>query len=225
MDRAVKTRGYRSEVRAAQADQTRRAILVASRDLFTSEGYGATVAQVAQRAGVAVDTVYASVGRKPALVLAVIDMVLGGADQPIPADERRYVQRIQSSVGAREKLTAYAEALATLLPTIAPLQEALREAGRADPDCARAWSGLVNRRADNMLKLARDLRRTGQLRADLDDQEVADIIWATNSAEYFLLLVHRGWTAEQFGTHLVDLWTRTLLDPSAALASALDPER
>jgi AcrR family transcriptional regulator len=214
MDRQVKTRGYRSEVRAAQADQTRQAILLAARDLFTSQGYGATVAQVAQRAGVAVDTVYASVGRKPALVLAVIDMVLGGVDRPIPAEERLYVQRIQSATSAPDKLTAYAEALATLLPTVAPLQEALREAGRTDPECARAWSGLVTRRADNMLLFARDLRQTGQLRGDLDDQQVADIIWATNSAEYFLLLVQRGWTPEQYSTHLIDLWTRTLLDPT-----------
>lgn len=215
MEDRVKTRGYRSEVRAGQAEQTRRAILGAARDLFTSQGYSTSVAQIAGRAGVAVDTVYASVGRKPALVLAVIDMVLAGADEPIAAEDRDYVQRIQSAVSAREKLTAYAQALVALLPDVAPLQEALREAGRADPDCARAWSGLVDRRASNMLLLAEDLRRTGQLRADLDDQQVADIIWATNSTEYFLLLAQRGWTPEQFGTHLIDLWTRTLLDPPA----------
>jgi AcrR family transcriptional regulator len=222
MDRQVKARGYRSEVRAAQAEQTRREILLAARALFTSQGYGTTVAQVAQRAGVAVDTVYASVGRKPALVLAVIDMVLGGDDGPISAEERRYVRGIQSASSAQDKLTAYAEALVALLPTVAPLQEALREAGRSDPECARAWSGLVTRRADNMLKFARDLRQTGQLRGDLDDQQVADIIWATNSAEYFLLLAQRGWTPQRFGTHLIDLWTRTLLDPT--VATACDPQ-
>ena len=216
MDTPVKARGYRSEVRAARAENTRRAILLAARDLFTSEGYGATVAQVAQRAGVAVDTVYASVGRKPALVLAVIDMVLGGTDQPIPAEERDYVQQIRSAAGAREKITAYAHALTTLLPVVAPLQDALREAGRTDPSCAQAWSGLVERRAHNMRLFAQDLRRTGQLRADLDDQQVADIIWATNSAEYFLLLAQRGWTPDQHSAHLIDLWTRTLLDPADA---------
>ena len=67
-----------------------------------------------------------------------------------------------------------------------------------------------------MLQFARDLRRTGELRGDIDDREVADIIWATNSAEYFLLLGQRGWTPEQYSTHLVDLWTRTLLDPTVA---------
>jgi AcrR family transcriptional regulator len=218
MNRHVKTRRYRSAVRAEQAEQTRRAILLAARDLFSSQGYGVTVAQVAQRAGVAVDTVYASVGRKPALVLAVIDMVLGGVDEPVPAEERDYVHQIRSATGAQDKLIAYAEALVALLPTVAPLQEALREAGRSDPECARAWSGLVTRRAHNMLLLARDLRQTGQLRGDLDDQQVADIIWATNSAEYFLLLAQRGWTPQHFGTHLIDLWTRTLL------ATACDPQ-
>jgi AcrR family transcriptional regulator len=212
----VKARGYRSEVRAAQAATTRRAILVAARDLFTTEGYGVTVAEVAQRAGVAVDTVYASVGRKPDLVLAVIDMVLGTADQPVAAEARDYVQRIRSAHTAEEKLTIYARALGGLLPSVAPLQEALRQAGRGDAACARAWSGLVSRRAGNMLLLARDLRTTGQLRADLDDQQVADVIWATNSAEYFLLLAQRGWTPEQFGDHLADLWVRVLLDPRAS---------
>jgi hypothetical protein len=44
---------------------------------------------------------------------------------------------------------------------------------------------------------------------------VADIIWPTNSAEYFELLTQRGWSPLQFGAHLIDLWTRTLLGPSS----------
>jgi AcrR family transcriptional regulator len=212
---SVNPREYRSALRTAQAAATRSAILVAARDLFTAEGYGGTtVAQVARRAGVAVDTVYASVGRKPALVLAVIDMVLGEADQPIPAAERGYVQRIQAGTSGREKIMIYAEALTLLLPVVAPLQEALREAGKSDPQCELAWSRLVERRAGNMLLFARDLRSTGHARADLDDHQIADVVWSTNSAEYFLLLQQRGWTPQQFGAHLGDLWTRTLLEPA-----------
>ncbi len=207
----VKTREYRSRVRAVRADATRAAILAAARDLFAAEGYGCTVAAIAARAGVAVDTVYASVGRKPALVLAVIDMVLGDADQPIAAVDRGYVREIREAATAAEKIAVYARALADLMPVVAPLQEALREAGRTDAECAAAWSGLVERRAANMLLFARDLRATGRLREDLDDRQVADLVWSTNSAEYFLLLAQRGWNAEQFGAHLVDLWTRLLL--------------
>ena len=122
------------------------------------------------------------------------------------------MQRIRAAGSAREKIEVYAAALTHLLPTIAPLQEALRQAGQTDPACSRAWSELVERRAANMLLFAQDLRGTGAVRADLDDRQVADVVRATNSAEYFALLAQRGWTPDRFGAHLVDLWTRTLLE-------------
>lgn len=214
MTTRVKRRSYRSEVRAAQAAATREAVLIAARELLTTEGYGCPMARIAERADVAVDTVYTSVGRKPALVLAVIDMVLGDADQPLPAEQRGYVRRIRAAAGALEKIGIYAGALSELLPVIAPLLEALRDAGRKDPDCAETWARLEERRAGNMLLFEQDLRATGELRDDLDDQQVADIVWSTSSAEYYSLVSRRGWSPQQFGTHLADLWTRTLIDPA-----------
>lgn len=219
MTRTVKRRSYRSEVRAAQAAATRQAILLAARELFTTEGYDCPIARIAERADVAVDTIYTSVGRKPALVLAVIDMVLGDADLPLPAEQRGYVQRIRAAAGAREKIAMYSGALAHLLPVVAPLQEALRDAGRKDPDCADTWARLLERRAGNMLLFAQDLRATGELRDDLDDQEVADVVWSTNSAEYYSLMSRRGWSPQQFGTHLEDMWTRMLVDPAVWVTS------
>jgi AcrR family transcriptional regulator len=50
------------------AARTRTAILDAARELFTERGYAATpMSAIAERAGVALDTVYASAGRKPEL--------------------------------------------------------------------------------------------------------------------------------------------------------------
>jgi AcrR family transcriptional regulator len=219
----VKRRAYRSEVRAAQAAATRDAVLVAARDLFTSEGYDCPITRIAERAGVAVDTVYSSVGRKSALVLAVIDMVLGDADQPLPAEQRGYVQRVRAASGAREKIAIYSGALAHLLPVVAPLQEALRDAGRKDPDCADTLQRLEERRAGNMLLFAQDLRATGELREDLDDQQVADLVWSTNSAEYYSLLARRGFSPARIGSHLADLWTRTLVDPAVWVSSSPSP--
>ncbi|HEX5331279.1 MAG TPA: TetR/AcrR family transcriptional regulator [Cellulomonas sp.] len=223
MTSTVKRRSYRSEVRAAQASATRGAVLIAARELFTSEGYDCPISRIAERAGVAVDTVYSSVGRKPALVLAVIDMVLGDADQPLPAEQRGYVQRIRAASGAREKIAIYSSALTHVLPVVAPLQEALRDAGRKDPDCADTLRRLEERRAGNMLLFAQDLRATGELRADLDDQQVADLVWSTNSAEYFSLLTRRGFSPARLGSHLADLWTRTLIDPAVWVSSCQPP--
>lgn len=50
-----------------------------------------------------------------------------------------------------------------------------------------------------------------ELRDDLEDDSVADLIWATNSREYFMLLTSRGWTTERYSNHLIDLWPRLLL--------------
>lgn len=208
----VKTRSYHSPQRRGQALATRSAVLVAARALLRDKGYAATsVADIAHLAGVSVDTVYASVGRKPELVLAVIDMVLGGADEPVPADQRDYVKAVRTEPTALGKITVYARAVATLVPQTAPLQEALRAAGESDVDCAATWRRLVSRRAANMVLFAADLRSTGELRHDLSDQQVADVVWSTNAAEYWLLLDQRGWTPARYEALLVDLWSRMLL--------------
>jgi AcrR family transcriptional regulator len=187
-------------------------VLAAARELFDTEGYaGASVGDVARRAGVSVDTVYASVGRKPQLLLAVIDMTLGGGDEPVPAEERDYVRAIRAAQTASEKIAVYATALGDLLPRTAPLLRALKEAARTDPECARVWQELNERRAANMRRFAADLRATGELRADLGDEEIADLVWSTNSVEYFDLLTSRGWEPEQVAALLQDVWCRTLL--------------
>jgi hypothetical protein len=63
-----------------------------------------------------------------------------------------------------------------------------------------------------MLLFAVDLRATGELRADLTDDEVADIVWSMNAAEYYNLLVDdRGWTPQRYGAFLADAWRRLLL--------------
>jgi hypothetical protein len=90
--------------------------------------------------------------------------------------------------------------------------EALREAARTDAGCAAVWRQVTERRAANMLLFAGDLRRTGRLRQDLTDREVADVVWSTNATEFYALLAARGWDGPRFGALLEDLWTRLLLE-------------
>ena len=71
---------------------------------------------------------------------------------------------------------------------------------------------LVDRRAANMMLLAADLRATGELRADLSDRDVADMVWSTNGPEYYLQLRSRGWSAKRYAGLLQDLWCRLLLE-------------
>ena len=205
-------RSYRSERRSEQAAATRTAVLRAARDHFTRQGYAATaVAGIAASAGVNVDTVYRAVGRKPQLMLAVIDMALAGGDEPVVAEQRDYVRAVLAAEGARAKLATYAEALGRVMPRVAPLFDSLAQAALTEPDCAAMRASVDERRAGNMLKMAADLRATGDLRDDLTDQEVADLLWTTNAPEYFALAVARGWSAATYAERLGDLWTRLLL--------------
>ena len=212
MPEPVKTRTYRSPVRAEQAAATRRAVLVAARELFTTAGYaGSTVADVAHLAGVSVDTVYTSVGRKPELLLAVHDMALGGGDEPVGADGRDYVAAVRAAPGARAKLEAYAAALAERFPSVVPLAESLRVAADRDPACRAVLEGLDERRATNMRRFAADLRATGEVRRDLTDEQVAHLLWTTNSAAFYRSATAGGRGPGDYAALVLDLWTRTIL--------------
>jgi AcrR family transcriptional regulator len=96
MRKAVKapaTRRYDATGRRAAAQATRGRILAAARDLFVARGYAATtMAAMARTAGVSVETIYLSVGPKPALVRLLVEMALSGTDHPVPPLERAGVQ-------------------------------------------------------------------------------------------------------------------------------------
>lgn len=206
------TRKYDASRRRAAAEETRARVLAAAKDLFLELGYAGTpVTAIAERAGVSVDTVYTVAGRKPRLLLTVVDMVLASSNRPEPAEERDYVRGILAAPDARAKITTYAEALGRLMPTVAPLLLALRDAGLTDPDCRATWEHVTERRATNMLGFAADLRATGELREDWTDQQVADFVWTTNGPEFFTQWRSRGRTPQEYAALLADTWQRTLL--------------
>jgi AcrR family transcriptional regulator len=212
MPEGVNKRKYDASRRRAAAELTRAAVLRAARELFTSRGYaGTSVAEIARVAGVSVDTLYETVGRKPQLLLAVHDMELAGGDAPVDAEQRDYVKQIRAAPTASAKITAYTEALARLLPRTVPLLESLRAAGKTDAACREVYAAVRERRAANMRLFAADLRATGELRDDLDDHTIADLVWSMNAPEYFLLIRSRGWTPEQYAAMVRDVWIQTLL--------------
>jgi len=207
-------RRYDSARRREQAAATRHSVIAAARGLFIENGYAATtVADIARRAGVAVDTVYSAVGRKPALLREVVETAISGTDHAIPAEERDYVQRLRQGKTAGEKITIYTHALAGIHPRLAPVYLALRDAGSTDPDCATLWAEISQRRAANMRRFIEDLAGTGELRTDQPAEELADVVWSMNGPEYWILLVaERRWTPQQFAEWLADAWSRLLLE-------------
>jgi AcrR family transcriptional regulator len=209
-------RRYDASGRRRAAAATRARILDAARGCFLRDGYAATtVATIAARAGVAPDTVYASVGPKPKLFRELIENALSGTDHPVPGPERDYVAAMRAEPDQRERLRIYADAVTAIQGRLAPLFLVLREASAADTELAALWREISARRAANMRHLVDDLATAGPLRPDLTREEAADLIWSTNSSEYYAALVHdRHWTAERFAALLHQTWCRLLLpDP------------
>jgi hypothetical protein len=62
-----------------------------------------------------------------------------------------------------------------------------------------------------MKRLAADLASTGELRSDVHPGEAADIIWATNSAEFYDQVRQRGWQPQHFKRWLASTWTKLLI--------------
>jgi AcrR family transcriptional regulator len=209
----VKKRSYDASRRREAAEQTKLRVLRAAAELFTTRGYAVTsVADIAQAAGVSVDTLYAAVGRKPQLLLAVHDMELADCDVPGAAEQRDYVKQIRAAATAADKIAIYAQALGRLLPRTVPLLVSLRVAGETEPECREVYQAVNERRAANMRRFAADLRGTGEVRQDLTDDDVADLVWAMNGPDFFTLMLSRGRTPEQYAAVLRDVWTRTLLE-------------
>jgi AcrR family transcriptional regulator len=203
-------RRYDAAGRRQGAARTRTAILDAARQLFAERGYTATpMTAVADRAGVALDTVYAAVGRKPELARLLIETAISGTDQAIPAEQRDYVQAIQAALDAKTKIAIYAAAITAIAPRMALVLGIIQQAA-AEPELAALRTEIAERRAANMRRFVADLATVAPLR--LDPGQAADIVWATNSAELYQLLVgQRGWTPQRYEQFLADTWQRLLL--------------
>lgn len=204
-------RRYDATKRREAAARTRQAILEAALQLFIARGYSATsMAAIAAQAGVALDTVYASVGRKPELARLLIETAISGSSQAVPAQERDYVQAIQAAPDAEAKIEIYAAAMRAIAGRLAPVLGIIQQAAQAEPELAGLWREIAERRAANMRRFAADLATVAALRVDLD--QAADIVWATNAPELYQLLVgQRGWTPGRYELFLADTWRRLLL--------------
>jgi hypothetical protein len=170
------------------------------------------MAAIATTAGVALDTVYAAVGRKSTLFRLLIETAISGTDEPVPAQDRDYVAAVRAEPEARRQLELYAQATRTIHGRLAPLLRVLQAAAPADPELAAVWNEIAERRARNMRILVSHLAGTDSLRQDISLEDAADVIWATNSPEFYALLVHeRGWDPDHYAHWLADAWRRLLL--------------
>src|SRR3954454_1524170 len=136
MPRNVKPRLRRAE----QARATRRRIIAAAASQFVAHGYGATLLdQVAEQAGVAVQTVYFHFGNKRTLLKEALDVAAVGDDDPVPLLERPWVREIQEETAPRRIIERWLVTSRAILDRVAPLMRVVRGATSTDAEVAAQW--------------------------------------------------------------------------------------
>ena len=204
-------RTYDATKRRARAEQerraTRRRVLAAAQRLFVANGYIATtMVDIADEAGVALQSVYKAGTSKAELLQRVIELVVAGDDDDVMITARPSFAAIAAEAAPTRQVQLMAELIATVQERSAPVQAAYREAAAVDIAVAENLDAELRRRHDTFAAVI-GMIREDHLRHSRD--ESTDIAWAIGSSEVYLLLRTRlGWDAN----HYLDWLSRTLVE-------------
>jgi len=206
MARPVKTtRRYDSSRRQEQAKQNRGAILDAARALFLERGYAAaTIGEIAVQAGVSVETVYKAFGNKAGLAKAVFDVTVAGDDEDIPISERPEIKAVEAEPDARRKIQRFFETYPIRRSRTAGIERMIRDAAATDPAAAEVRDQLIAELHRGMTMFATRLIEGGGVRPELRLRDVADILYAYVSLDFYELLTTQGWSQKRYGRFVSD---------------------
>ena len=212
-------RNYDSSGRREQARQTRRSIVEAAGRLFTSGGYGATtLQQIADEAGVAVQTLYATFGNKAALLEELLDTFIAGDDTPVAVNDRDWMHDVFHHPDPVARINAYAAAVTGIHERAGDIFNVVRAAAAADLTLAPLAASTEQRRRIGATSVIDGLHAIGALRDDLTVVEAVDVLWTLSSPEIHQRLVRDSdWTPKRFQTWLAaTMRTALLVLPSSS---------
>ena len=193
-------------LKAEHEAATHRVILAAARELFGRDGYSrVSVKNLAERAGVSIQTIYDNFGSKAGVVKRFADLV----DEEAGFGE--LVPQIVQAEDPREALRLAARLRRRVRERCGDLIRILRSAA-GDPDVAAAWAEGMSRRYAGQQMLTRRLEQAGRLRPGLTAQAAADIMAALSTEDLSNVLIDdRGWSFDEFETWLADTLIQLLL--------------
>ena len=221
MSRAAKKRPYVSTIRREQAALTRRRILEAADELFAAEGYlRTTVNRIAERAGVAPDTVYAVFGSKGRVLTAILDMrLVQGADVTNEL-ELPEAKAIRDESDQRNQIVLYVRFLIAALDRISRVYAIMRSAAAADDEMSSIYAEMQLYRARNLNKIVGWIAKNGRLR--MTKKRAAEVMWALASPDLASMLrEEQGWSSEEYAEWLEDMLSYALLPSTETMRDVL----
>lgn len=202
-----KKRSYNSEMRQAQAVQTRRRILAVASNLFQSEGFeGVTIEKMAQEAGVSAPTIYALFQSKRGVLRALMD-------EALPPDQyAALMAEGRQAKSAKECLPIAAKISRHLYDAERAQMEIFQGASILAPEFKEFEKEREQRRYQRQEETVKMLAEEGSLMKGLELSKARAILWAfTGRDMYRMFVVEQGWTPEDYETWLAQLLVKTLI--------------
>jgi AcrR family transcriptional regulator len=201
-------RAYRSELREAKAELTRKRILRAARRAFAQSGFDkATIREVADLAGVSSPLIYALFKSKEGLLRALIDAALFGGDY------QALVARATAEEDPVELLKTAASITRRIYEAELRHMGVIHRPAILSPGLRRLEQRLEKQRYERQEVVIRRLFDGAAVRSGLGYVEARDILWSLTCRElYRLLVLERKWTAHDYEQWLGTLLATTLVD-------------
>jgi AcrR family transcriptional regulator len=189
----------------------------AAYELFTDRGYPATtMAAVAERAGVAVQTLHFTFGTKGALLQHVYDYAVLGEGNQIPPEQQPWYRDFLGADRLPDALGILVENVGAVLSRTAPLDDFVRSAAH-EPDAARIRSHTEMMRRQAWAGMVDNLAARFGLAERLEPRQAVDILMLLMSPTSYQTLVGEcGWSGEGWRN-----WCVTAV--SAQLFGRLEP--
>ncbi|MFC6882041.1 MULTISPECIES: TetR/AcrR family transcriptional regulator [Actinomadura] len=210
----------RPDRRAERSRRTREKIVEAARELFVAQGYGATSMQdVADRAGVAVQTLYFVFRNKRTLFKDVVDTSIAGDAEPVATMDRAWFRAACAAPTAAEQVRSHVRGTRGILERVAPIMPLIAAAAATDPEIAAQWPDGPDPRHTVQRAAAEALAAKPDARPGVSVAMAADLLYGLLSPELYLVFVSdRGWSPDAW-----ERWARATL--TAQLCTASEPGR
>jgi AcrR family transcriptional regulator len=191
----VKKKSSRQDKAAA----TRQRMLAAAYDVFCASGFKATTMDaIAQRAGVAVQTLYFTFHTKDELLQQVHEWTVLG-DDPTPPPMQPWYLAAVAEPNAYRALDLIAQGLVTINARVAPTVPVF-QAVAGDP-AGKVWVHSQELRRAGMEDLVDMLVKKQPLRRGITRRQAVDLLFVlTGPPAYREFVVEAGWSPKQWST-------------------------
>jgi AcrR family transcriptional regulator len=208
----------KSTPRRERAARTRRAIISAATEEFRASGYhGTTMAAIAERAGVAVQTVYFVFHTKAALLTAAIDAAVMGEEDPTPPEQAQWWREGTTTRDGQRAVELFVANVAEISTRAAALDRVAHAAATTDPELLDVIAHHESLRTPAFRSYIDSLVTRGLLRRGVDPDEATDVLLTLVGSDVFLEFTqNRGWTVTRYIAWTTHALCVLLLEPATS---------